>query len=945
MSHHLSRNRWYHLCTSVLLILSILMPLGSLVRSQEAVDLNNVPSAQLKQQIETLLLTKKYEELIEPLTEYLKRLEENPTPNTIDERERLSYSLAYCLFISLRLNESVQQLRVYLEKFEGRNLTRTALALDMLGSALFGLAKYDEAAPVFEKLITNKFLKPSRIRELRFLLLECYVIPRQWDVAIPRLEEAVKDKSDKEFFGRCVVYLCQGYIETEQVEKIFEFLPDLEASGSVARYSISFNLSVLNGADRLLNTGRVDLALPLLLIVSPKRLIETWLNEQIDIHRGKIEVARAQTSDDSFAQIVEATENLRRLEAEKTTLDQTESYDEELRHRVAQAYFRQSRTWEALWIYESIIEDFGDSKYGEEAAYAGFAIAASLGLLERAADFGDQYIEKYPEGNNFDDVAHQLGQIYVELKRYSSVIKLTDTLLEIRPDSLIADNLLFLSGFSLFQQEKFDEAAEKFAEIRRRYPESESLSEAEYWRGMCFLFQSNYSVALDVFRDVSTLHTDTVYGVDATFRIGVCLYALEKYDESKAQLLAFVEKYPRSPQMADARVILGDIYGGEGNLNEALSSYRSVEALTLNQGLIDYAALQMARVLELQGKFEEMESSLKNYLLKYGTTGMYAEAIYRIGFAQKSQGNLEGLLRTYSEAIRNYGNERKAVGMDLILRDYITEYANLHGSPPIKEAEEQLKAAQLRGDKTLALRWLHGQNQILTQFQLGAPQYLELKSELLDDSSPALMLWLGQLALEKGNKAFALESFERLLSEFPETEWNEPALLSLARMARDDGDFETAILHYEELRKQFPASDSAALSFEEQALILMSNKKYREAISLLESVLEVKEWRGEIWARALYHIGEARLAIGEVEEAFGYFQRVYVLYTAYREWAAKAYIQSAQCLLRLGKKEERLNTLKEFVSTDSFRGLPEYAEASEILSKENPPPQAQETLQ
>ncbi|MEX1117252.1 MAG: tetratricopeptide repeat protein [Terrimicrobiaceae bacterium] len=911
-------------------------------RAQDSPSLDNVPTAQLRGQIEMLLATKRYGELIVPLQEYVKRLEEKPDPAQTDELERLSYSLAYCYFSEGREAESSPLFQKYLEKFSEKNPTRTGLALDILSASLFGQGRYEEATPLFERILARKFTTPERAREVRSTLVDCYVLPGNWKKAIPFLENAITDKSDLDFFGQCVVYLSQGYIETDRVEKVFELLPDLEQSGSVARYSVRFNLAVLQGADKLFQQGRVDLALPLFLIVAPKPLVETWLGEQTDIAKGRREAAKALASEAGAASIVAANERLRRLEDEAKLLAQTKSYDEELRHRIAQAYFHQSRTWEALWVYESIMEDFPESQYGEDAAYAGFALAASLGLLERASDFGAQYLEQYPEGKFYDDVANQLAQIYVEMRRFPDVVEVARSILDKRPDSLFADRLLFLSGFSLFQEEKFEEAFAMFSELRTRYPQSEMVAEADYWKAMTLLFRSDYPQALESFKAVASAFPETIVGIDSKFRAAVCLYALENYGEAKAALEAFVKEHPRSPQVAEAQVLLGDIAGADGRLDDALAHYARVESLTLNQGQIDYAALQTARVLETQEKFPEMEAALRAYLERYGTTGMYAEAIYRIGFAQKAQNKPADLLETYRSAIAQYGNDRQAIGIDLILRDYLKEFTQLNGHPPEEEARAELARARVQNLPALALRWQMAMDRIHSDFGVGQKVKLELKPELLDEASPATMIWIGRLAIDEGNKPLAQEAYERAIKEFPDSEWNEEALLSLARFARDEQDFETANIHYARLRELFPSSESAALAMEEQAQMLITEKKYREAIALLELILEVKEWRGEIWARTLFQIGKAKLGMGETAEAFAYFQRVYVLYAGYKEWAAKAYLESANCLKILGKSPERVATLREFVSKDAFKGLPEFAQAGELLAGEpdpqTPPP-------
>ena len=47
------------------------------------------------------------------------------------------------------------------------------------------------------------------------------------------------------------------------------------------------------------------------------------------------------------------------------------------------------------------------------------------------------------------------------------------------------------------------------------------------------------------------------------------------------------------------------------------------------------------------------------------------------------------------------------------------------------------------------------------------------------------------------------------------------------------------------------------------------NKRYQE-------VLQVKEWKGELWPQALYFLGESLREQDKEKEAYAYFQRIYV---------------------------------------------------------------------
>ena len=109
--------------------------------------------------------------------------------------------------------------------------------------------------------------------------------------------------------------------------------------------------------------------------------------------------------------------------------------------------------------------------------------------------------------------------------------------------------------------------------------------------------------------------------------------------------------------------------------------------------------------------------------------------------------------------------------------------------------------------------------------------------------------------------------------------------------------------------------------------MLRRQKKYEEAIALFTRVLAVREWRGEIWAASLYGIGMCHLEQGNVQEAFAFFQRLYVLYEAYPEWAGRAYVRSAECLEKLGRTREAIQTYQEMLRKPDMAGTDSAAKA------------------
>jgi TolA-binding protein len=92
-------------------------------------------------------------------------------------------------------------------------------------------------------------------------------------------------------------------------------------------------------------------------------------------------------------------------------------------------------------------------------------------------------------------------------------------------------------------------------------------------------------------------------------------------------------------------------------------------------------------------------------------------------------------------------------------------------------------------------------------------------------------------------------------------------------------------------------------------------------------VASIREWRGEATALAIYQLGEIEFREGHFAEAIAYYQRVFVAYQRYSTWAAKAYLRSADCFDKLGKRQEAIGHLKEMLRNEKMKDFPESKQA------------------
>jgi TolA-binding protein len=97
-------------------------------------------------------------------------------------------------------------------------------------------------------------------------------------------------------------------------------------------------------------------------------------------------------------------------------------------------------------------------------------------------------------------------------------------------------------------------------------------------------------------------------------------------------------------------------------------------------------------------------------------------------------------------------------------------------------------------------------------------------------------------------------------------------------------------------------------------------------------VLGVKGWRNS-WPEALYGLGLCSEARREWLKATAYYERIYVMYSNYRAWAAKAYLRRAECLVKAYQDKQAKETLAEMLAQEELKAFPEYAQAEKLRNQ------------
>ena len=528
------------------------------------------------------------------------------------------------------------------------------------------------------------------------------------------------------------------------------------------------------------------------------------------------------------------------------------------------------------------------------------------------------------------------------------------------PDTELGKEALFWSADALYQLQQYGQAAKQFAEFINRYPDHEMIGPANYALGWSYFKNGDYKQAINPFKifyedyqapDVALYPYDT----DTQLRIGDAYYAISDYENA---ISYYQEAIGAEPGGDYAMYQMANSYYRDEETYEAVTTFRRFLRIYPYSQFVEQAQYNIAYIYLNTGNYTQAVEEFQEVINKYPNTEWAARAQYNIGDAYYNAGDYEKAVASYKavmegypqseyiiEAVNGIQYSQMSMGQpdssSAILEDFIADHPQTSMADRLRfrQADNRMQSGNYRA--------------AIDEFQ----QYIRITNnrELLPDAHFNLAN-----AYEQTDRiAKAVDEYEMIVNEFPNSERVGPSLASLGRIAYARVDYKQSFEYFSRLAKQgqkyreegYIGMGNAQLAMNDLdeaekhyqsalqgnkdyepakvglAKIAVEKENYQRAQELLSPIAESNTT--EVGAEAQYYLGEIHQQQGNYQQAVKAYANVNILYEAFSDWVARALLRQAESYIQMGQTGEARSTLNTLV--EDYPGTPQAQDAQKLL--------------
>ena len=690
----------------------------------------------------------------------------------------------------------------------------------------------------------------------------------------------------------------------------------------------------------------IDILTPALTTFSTDELLPNLL---FDLGNSYLSITNYKEASVSFARVAQEFPSINiapdALRLEAFCLNRSLQYEESLRRTInflqkyplnasnkdvaflkAENLFFMNRVSEALRAYEQFIPFDGKGKYTDQARFRIIQGLCNQSKWEQSLEEISILIKQDIDDKFYIQLGYLAGLSNYHLSKWKDSITYLEGFTSKYPAELNADAAMLKCSLAYIKVNNAGKAIITLSELISEYPKSEHIAHAHTELGAQLYKEKQYTEARKNLKKVTTLHPDSPYTPQAEYYLAWLSLAEKKNQDALDHFSNVYRKSPDHFLAADSLYQQAFQFMKQKAYAQSQKKFRMFIETYVGDSHSEAALFYYSVSIARQNKYEEAIEILKKFIGDYPKSEFVERALYETAWCARELGQDAVAKKEYQTLLKKFPNgELSDVGT-------------------FELAEVEFESRNF--DKAITL--LDGLLARGVENQLKEKIYYRQAWSLLG----------------RDQKETSLETFEKLLLNFPETTYSPEASYQAGELRLEQKDFEQAYLHFskaanfdkrnpvreqallrvgetqtltnrwkeaeksfDQFIKEFPNSKFQRRSYMWLGWSQENQKKYRYALKNYHTVIESRE-RDKIAARSQFQIGECHFALREYDEAIKAMVKVEINYN-YPEWTAKAILEMGQALDQKGERKRANEQFRKVV--EQFPGTSESVVAKELL--------------
>ena len=641
-----------------------------------------------------------------------------------------------------------------------------------------------------------------------------------------------------------------------------------------------------------------------------------------------------------------------------------------------------------------------DTEISEDALfnYAHLSLIPGTDPFNEAVAQLDAFAEKNPQSKRRAEAEELCVYLLLNAKNNDQALSRLERMRNKSPElRAVYDELLYSTGVECFQNQQYDKAQAYLSSVVNGKQSGQRKAEASFWLAESAYAAHDLVTAERYYTQAkNSASASAELKAMADYGLGYLNYQKPDYDAAISHFRSFIQKNDNPDLKGDAYIRLGDCFFVDRSYDHALNYYDL--ATRVSKVNADYALFQQGLCYGAKGNSNQKINMLEDLVRTYPSTNYYDRALFEIGNTHLVYGDKRSAIAAFNRLTKE--RPRSSYTRQALMKTGMIYYNNNqydHAMTPLKSLVENYPNTDESREALALIRSIYMERNDLNSYfayveQSGGGQVQVTQQDSLafanaenfflegryQDAEKALKYYFDHfnrgafslkahhyaaLCAEKvGTDDDVVKHLTYILNQ-PDNDYTDDALLKLARIEYERGNYTKAGEHYGRLAQitEEPLRRLEALEGGMKSRFFMKdyNKAIEMGVSLNQSNDLTTEQRQQInhivgksyfmkgeyasaitWldksakadksvygAESAYYSAMASFKLNNLDEAENKVFNISDHFSAFEYWVAKSFILLADVYVAKDNTFQAKETLRSVIDNCSIKELRDEAES------------------